>query len=360
MARNQFKRIYDLYVSDLSFQEIEKLIRRDAGEVYEYFAHDIPKPDENRNKFSRSLIFLKSLFNAFLMKLSPARRIFYIAAFVFFVVGISQLQISYIILSFLVVNVLLAFELADKLIVKDDLKLARKIQSELLPQHKVEVPAYSVAALYESASEVGGDYYDIIKINNNKNLLVVGDISGKGLAAALYMVRLQTIVQFLAETNDSPREIVIKLNNIFSSRLSKGYFLTLILACIDENGEINLVRAGHTPVLHFKVKDNSFTEYTPGGLGIGLNNGPIFEKSVEQINIKPEKGDILFFYTDGITESMNEFKGQFGIKYIKRIIEDSHTQDVEVIKSKIKAALSEFMGQASEQDDITFLVFKAD
>jgi len=357
---NPFKRIFDLYVSDLSYQEIERLIKRDASEVYEYFAHDIPKPDETKNKFLRALLFLKSLFNAFILKLSPARRIFYISAIVIFGVGLIQGIISYVLVGFFVVNFLLAFELADKLTVKADLELARKIQSELLPLDKPDIPGYDVAAYYESAKEVGGDYYDIIEIKENKHLLVVGDISGKGLAAALYMVRLQAIIQFLAENSSSPTDIVIKLNNLFSRKLTKGYFLTLLMACINEKGVISLIRAGHTPVLHYIRKEDKFVEYTPKGIGIGLNNGKIFENSIEEIKITPEKGDILLFYTDGVTELMDEYKRHFGDTFIRKIIAHSKNDSAETIKDRINTALNEFRGQVTGQDDLTYLLFKAD
>ncbi|GJQ62711.1 MAG: hypothetical protein SCALA702_17640 [Melioribacteraceae bacterium] len=357
---NPFKRIFDLYTSDLGYQEIERLIKRDASEVYEYFAHDIPKPDVTKNKFSRALIFLRSLFNAFLLKLSPARRLIYIFTIVIFIVGLVQAINSYVVLSFLIMNILLAFELADKLTVKDDLNTARTIQSRLLPQDKIDLPGYQVATYYESAKEVGGDYYDILDVKDDKHLLVVGDISGKGLAAALYMVRLQAILQFLAESASNPKEILIKLNRMFSKKLSKGYFLTLLLACIDKGGSISIIRAGHTPVLHYIAAEDKFVEHTPKGIGIGLNDGKIFENSVEEINIKPETGDILFFYTDGITELMDDYKRQFGDGYIRNIISGSKDKDVEVIKERINAAVEEFRGRMTGQDDLTYLVFKAD
>jgi len=130
---NPIKRIFDLYTSDLSFEEIEKTIKRDSAEVYEFFKNDIPKDNQPRNKFVRALIFIRSLFNAFLMRLSPARRIFYLAALLIFALGFFQEQNSYIIFGFIILNLLLAFELADKLLTKDELEVARKIQSDLMP-----------------------------------------------------------------------------------------------------------------------------------------------------------------------------------------------------------------------------------
>ncbi len=361
MARkNPIKRIFDLYTSDLSFNEIERLIKRDASEVYEFFANDIPKPDRKRNKFMRALIFLRSLFNAFILKLSPGRRLFYLAAIAVFFIGLFQEINSYTFAGFFILNILLAFELADKLTVKDDLELAQKIQSELLPKDKLELENYSIASFYEAAREVGGDYFDLIKVDEDKKLLVVGDISGKGLAAALYMVKLQTILQLLTTEVSSSREVLIRLNELFSKKLSKGYFLTIVSACFESNGTISICRAGHTPVLHYRKKEDDFVELKPNGLGIGFNNQDMFEKTLEVKKITPERGDILFFYTDGVTEAMNEYKQTYGEEFIKKIIQRNSDNSPELIKERIMQSIIGFRGNASVHDDLTMVILKAE
>ncbi len=358
---NPIKRVFDLYTSDLKFEEIERLIKKESASIYEFYKNEIPKPNINQNKFIRGLIFLRSLFNAFLLKLPAARRIFYLIGMFLFAIGYFKESWTYIIVSFFLVNVLLAFELAEKLVMKDELEIAKKIQEGLMPQECPKSDNYDIAAHCESAKEVGGDYLDFIKSENGikRNYIVIGDISGKGMAAALYMVRVQAITNFLARNYNDVKEIVLNLKKHFSERLRKEYFLTLLAASIEENGDLTVCRAGHMPVLMFSNKTKEFSTINPQGIGIGLNDKGIFEKTLETTSVSPEEGDILFFYTDGVTESMNEMRRQFGIERVKKIIEKNHQETAEVIKEKLLRRINIFRGEELPNDDITFIILKS-
>ena len=129
-------------------------------------------------------------------------------------------------MAFAILNLLLAFELADKLTAKSELDVARKIQSDLIPKHASKIYNYEIVSYYEPAHEVGGDYYDVIE-TPERAFLFIGDISGKGMAAALYMVRVQAILYLLLESLHSVKEIIIDLKKYFSKNLRREYFLTL-------------------------------------------------------------------------------------------------------------------------------------
>ncbi len=356
---NPIKRLFDLYTSDLSFDEIQRLIKKESAEVYQFFAADIPKPDQTRNKFVRFIIFLRNLFNAFLMKLTPARRIFYLVAVFFFIVGYIQVNNFYMFFGFVIVNVLLAFEVADKLATKNELDLARKIQNTLLPQESPKNKNYSISFSYESAREVGGDYIDFFAKKGNE-LIVIGDISGKGIAAALYMVRVQAILNLLTDTFDDLKEVVVNLKKYFSTKLSREFFLTLTAVKIFDDGKINMIRAGHPPILYFKKSSNEICEINSKGMGIGFNDKGLFEKTLEVSEIEVETGDILLLYTDGITEAMNEAKMQYGIDRMKKVIQNNSEKTVEEIKEKLNRSIKAFVGQADPNDDITFILLKKD
>lgn len=357
---NPLRRIFDLYTSDMSVDEIERLVKRDAAEVYEFFSADIPKDDQTQNKFVRALIFVKSLFNAFLLKMSAGRRLLYIGAAFLFILGLINPTLSYIVLSFIILNVLLAFELADKLTAKDELSLAKKIQLDLIPENYPDSEHYEIATYYETAREVGGDYFDIIPMDNGTGTyLITGDISGKGMPAALYMVRLQTIIHYLIAAATSPKEIVIKLKQIFSRNLRKEYFLTLIVSQIMNDGSLKVCRAGHLPILHYKAKENEFVEINPKGIGIGFNDKGIFEKTIEEDVVKPAENDILLIYTDGLTESMNMSRRQFGMDNVKKIIGNNAGQSPEMIKERLLVGLERFKEGIAPNDDITMIILKA-
>ena len=359
-AGNPIKRLFDLYTSELSFDEIERMIKKESAAVYEFFKNEIPEPSPYYNKFSRGLIFLRSLFNAFILKLSPVRRVFYLSALIIFVVGILGPNIPYLIFSFLILNVLIAFELADKLIVKDDISLAKKIQKRLMPEPPYQNKHFFISAFSEAAREVGGDYFDIIEsVKDEKTFIVIGDISGKGTAAALYMMRVQTILQFLVEHFSDPKKIIIELKKYFAKKLEKEYFLTLSIASIDKNGKMKYSNAGHLPLLQYKAKENIFVEVNPSGIGIGFNDKGMFEKTISEDRVKIETNDILCFYTDGITEAMNYAKVQFGKERLQNIIHENIDKSVDEIKNKILQTIVNFRGTAEVNDDISIVLLKA-
>ncbi|NOX18302.1 MAG: serine/threonine-protein phosphatase [Chlorobi bacterium] len=358
MSRNKFRKIFDLYTSDLSFQEIERLIKRDAAEVYEFFKNDIPKEEgEKKNKFTRAFIFMRSLFNAFIMRLSPARRIFYLVAVLTFLIGYLNQINSYLLISFIIVNILLAFELADKLLTKDELTIARKIQTGLMPKNPPKLEKFEISAYYEAAKEVGGDYYDIIQ-SNGKTILLVGDISGKGMAAAIYMVRVQAIIHTLLSRVDNIKDLMIRLKSLFDQKLLPEYFLTLIAASINEDDSINLCSAGHQPAIYYKKSEEKIYELNPKGIGLGLNDHGAFEKILEMQNVKPESGDIFLFYTDGLNEAMDCADNQFGIERIKNLIASNHDLSAKEINIKIRSALDQFCCEDAKRDDLSMIVLK--
>lgn len=358
---NPIKRLFDLYTSDLTFDEIEKLIKRESSEVYKFFANDIPAPDTTKNKFIRALIFVRSLFNAFILKLSAARRIFYIAAILVFIVGYIQNIGSYVIFAFIVLNLLLAFELADKLSTKGELDLARKIQKNLIPKPPYKIENFEFSAHYEPAREVGGDYFDIIKQNDDSGntFLVIGDISGKGIAAALYMVRVQAIINLLVSNYSKLKDIAVNLKKYFFTNLEKEYFLTLSALKINKDGKINYIRAGHQPMIFFDFAKKEISEISSKGMGIGFNDKGIFEKSLEEVTIKPRPGDLFILYTDGINECMNESNLQFGMDRLKKIIENNFEETAEQIRERIITSIHRFRGNAMTNDDLTLMVLKA-
>ncbi|MCF6268737.1 MAG: serine/threonine-protein phosphatase [Melioribacteraceae bacterium] len=359
-AGNPIKRLFDLYTSELSFDEIERMIKKESAAVYEFYKTEIPKPIPFQNKFNRSIVFIRSLFNAFLLKLSPARRVFYLSALLIFVVGILSINNAYLIFSFLILNILIAFELADKLIVKDDIVLAKKIQESLMPEAPFNNKHFEIAAHSQAAHEVGGDYFDIIESpKTEKTFVVIGDISGKGMAAALYMVRVQAILQFLIEKFSDTKKITVELKKYFAKKLKRDYFLTISLASIDKRGKIKFVRAGHSPLIHFKSKAKIFCELSPTGIGIGFNDKGMFEKTLVEATIKCEPNDILCFYTDGVTEAMNIRRTQFGVERLKNIIVENNEKSVDEIKEKILETINRFRGDADISDDLSIVLLKA-
>lgn len=357
---DKLSRLYQFYTSDLSYKEIEKLIKRDLPELYNFYVNKMVQPQRQKKSFRGLILFIRDLFIEFLYQLTPVRRVIYTGAVIFFIYGlfIGDLRLS--VFGFLVINILLAFELADKLIAKDELAVARDIQNGLMPKVPPCNNHYEICCYSQPAKEVGGDYYDFIDkdCKPGSTYIVIGDISGKGMAAALHMVQVQAILHFLVENNESPKIIVSLLNKNLKKVLRKGSFFTVSLASLNLNGEMHLVRAGHLPLIHFSSINNECKDIIPKGIGIGLSHDSIFDTTLEEIKIQPGCGDVLVFYTDGVIEAMDSSLQQYGEERFKSVIVKNSGKPAKAIQEAILDSVSSFTGTSPAHDDLTLIVMK--
>ena len=353
------KRFYQLYKSDLSRSEIERLIKRDVPGLYEFYSRDMEKPDQKRNKFLRAATFLRNLFLAFLLKLSAARRLFYSIALFLFLYGWFVGFTNWMLISFIVLNILLALEVADKIMAKDELEVAREIQMSLMPSTAPPDFPCEIACFSEPAREVGGDYYDFIRPQQqDSTYLVIGDVKGKGMAAALYMVRVQALLQYLAQTYKQPSDILIELNKNVRKLMRADYFISLSITRVSSTGEFCLARAGHMPLIYYSDRSKKLQIIEPAGIAVGLENGGRFESAIEETRLDPQPGDVLVYYTDGVIETMDHEKNQYGELAFNKIIRENTHLTANGIKDAILQDLARFRGNAPPQDDLTFIVAK--
>lgn len=358
---------YQLFTSGLTLNEIERLVSVDARDTYAYYAKHSKEADLRHNRFKRFLIICWNLFVAFLLRLTPARRLFY-------AVAVICLFYSFYFYSFVIMTFLLALEVADKLITKDELQLARDIQMSLLPSILNPPAGYDIAAYSDVASSVGGDYYDLIPLSDGSRIVVIGDVSGKGISAALYMVKVQTALQLLAKQSSDPRELLIRLNRYLYGQLKKNYFLTISLLQIYPDGGIRFCRAGHTPAFFWENKNRTCIKLKPGGAALGLapsdaeeggsaeqnhgNNGRYYEHMIETHSSKLEAGDVLVLFTDGAPETVNNFEQEFGENRILEIVSENSHVSAEGIKTSLINELANFRNGAELRDDTTFVIIK--
>ncbi|MFQ5823170.1 MAG: PP2C family protein-serine/threonine phosphatase [bacterium] len=356
------KEFYQLYTSGLNRSEVERLLKRDTVDVFSYYKRGIRSTKKviAQDKFpKKQLQVAKDIFLSFLMKLTPARRFFYGIAFVLFILALGVSNWSYALFVFLILNFLLALELADKLVAKDELEIARDIQISLQPEKMPHIKGLDISTYYQPAKEVGGDYYDLIKIDDHKLVVIVGDVSGKGMPAALYAVKLQGLVELLAKNRNSPKQILEEINEIITHRLKKQFFITAVVAIFDlKEKTLRLARAGHNPPMYFKSLTNQAVWLNPKGIGIGLEKNPNFKSKLNEKVVSVTPGDLFVFYTDGVTEVMNGAKVEFGeIRLGKFVIENAHL-DVELFKEKLVEKLKGFAQKALLDDDATVVVVK--
>jgi sigma-B regulation protein RsbU (phosphoserine phosphatase) len=207
------------------------------------------------------------------------------------------------------------------------------------------------------AMQVGGDYFDLIPVSDSKLFVVVGDVSGKGLAASLYMTKLQTMIQFACTADRSPKEILIELNKRFYDSIERNSFVTMTLALFDtDNKTVTFCRAGHMPLL--TATNGTVHSYRTQGLGVGLEKGTIFNRTLIEEEIKLKPGQIYAFFSDGITEAMNEYYDLFGEDKLSEILKGKAGKTSSEIMNEIWGSINTFRGSAEQNDDMTMVIVK--
>jgi len=356
LSNNLFKKIYELYTKDLTTTEFERLVTKDIPGLYKFYSKDMKKPDESRDSVNRGLLFVRNFIVALLRKLTPIRRILFSVAiliflFCYFTDSYGLYEYSFIILVFLVI-----LEVADKIIAKDEISIAREVQNSMIPQTAPKYNGYDIDCCCETANDVGGDFIDFME-RDGKLLTIIGDISGKGMGAALHMVHVRAIIRYVADLISEPGEILKTLNKDILKNFKRGLFLTIVLAEIDSNG-IKICRGGHPPVIHFKHSENRCIDVKPAGSALGMLKDELFTKTLGTENIPFEKNDIYLIYTDGLFEAMNSKKQEYGMEKVKEILTANHYKTSTEIKNILINSVNRFRGYTDVNDDITFAVIK--
>ncbi len=245
----------------------------------------------------------------------------------------------------------------QKLSIERDLDLARKIQQGLLPSRIPQVNKLDICGQMIPAMQVGGDYFDLIKVSDSKIFVVVGDVSGKGLSASLYMAKLQTMIQLACTLDKSPKQILIDINKKLYESLERSWFVTMTLALFDSSTNIvKFCRAGHMPLI--TANNGSINSYKSKGIGIGLESGPIFENSLVEEKVTFRSGQIFAFFSDGITEAMNERNDLFGEEKLSELLRNKSNTTSTELMNEIWDSITLFRGNAEQSDDMTMVLVK--
>jgi len=358
---NKIKDFLNLYTSGLNRREIEQLVKKDTVDAFSYFKSKTGIADGVSRRLSfKTIIFVcKEIFISFIMRLTPARRLFYGIGILGFLVGLMQLDSFYLLASFAILNLLLVLELVDKLTTRDELEIAREIQLNLQPIKIPESPLLSIATFYKPAKLVGGDFYDVVQPNKNRVISIVGDVSDKGISAALYAAYTQSMFQSFAETGVSPSNIFNSLNNLIGKRLREGDFITAVIAFFDLNEKsVSIARAGHNWPLYYCSSTRIVTELKPRGFSIGLCENERFCSQMEEQKIYLSPGDFLLLYSDGVTEATNTKNQMFDVTGLKTVINQSAHESSEMIIGQINSRLHQFVKSDELQDDATMVAIK--
>ncbi|HEY3876101.1 MAG TPA: GAF domain-containing SpoIIE family protein phosphatase [Candidatus Kapabacteria bacterium] len=244
-----------------------------------------------------------------------------------------------------------------------ELRAARIMQKSLLPERFPAVPGFDIYAVSIPAYDVGGDYYDFSTLWDGSPMIAIGDVSGKGISASLYMAETKGVVQALAPIMASMAELLegtngALLHNSPSMTSLRRSFVTLGLIAVTKKG-VRYVRAGHTPLLHVRA-DGTYRFLQPKGMAVGLIHQSIFVEAIEEISLDVRPGDILILFSDGITDGRSPDGELLGYERLAGFVQDHlHDLNARDLTLNILAAVAEFTNSASFEDDATLVVMRA-
>jgi sigma-B regulation protein RsbU (phosphoserine phosphatase) len=256
-------------------------------------------------------------------------------------------------------NAFLHEQLSEQERLKHELAIARRIQLASLPQTTPKIDGLDIAGISIPAMEVGGDYFDYLNGVPNAITVIVGDVSGKGTSAALYMSKVQGILRSLHGFRLSPRELFIRANQLLCHDMEKKSFVTSLGADFDSaTRRLVLARAGHLPLFYYQAQNRKVEKITPKGLGLGLDNHGVFANELEEKVLQYETGDIFLFVTDGVTEAQGRNGSEFGEEGLLKILENNSTLSAHLIRDRVITAVKQFAGETKQHDDQTVVVVK--
>lgn len=258
-------------------------------------------------------------------------------------------------------NAFLYKQLAEKERLKHELEIARRIQLTSLPQTAPKMLGMDISGISIPATEVGGDYFDYLNGVPHTITVIVGDVSGKGTSAALYLFKIQGILRSLYQFGLTPRQLFIRANQLLYKDMEKSSFVTAIAALFDtQHHRVALARAGHLPLFYYSAKRRQVEILTPKGLGLGLDKQEIFSSEIEEKVIEYDMQDIFVFITDGIIEAKNQQGSEFGEENLIAVLEKNNSENAQNIRDQIIAEVNRFSMNTWQHDDQTVVVVKAD
>ncbi len=242
-----------------------------------------------------------------------------------------------------------------------EFSVARRAQQQMLPQSPPELPGYQLSAICQPAREVGGDFFEFVPLGERCWGVLVADVSGKGVPAALYMTLTKGLLRSLGGGDGNPpATIVSEVNRHLYEVAHRSVFVTMALGVVDpRRGSVDCFRAGHNPPIWRRAAKGENRIIRPSGLGLGLTSSRLFERSLAYETIPLEPGDALFFYSDGITEAMNRDGHEYGDDRLLETIARTDGLAADEARAMLLADVDHFLAGHPANDDITLLVLRA-
>ncbi len=345
---------------DIKHGGLLNTVRREYAELREYFLSEHRQQQLRSMGPFKKLVFIPWwLIKSLLLKLSWIRRLVLLLAFYFMLNPIRikanaeglQFEQDSSWLGFILILLLLMLELKDKLLAKSELAAGRTVQQALMPEPEPLIPGWSTWLYYQPANEVCGDLLDFLRIEEWRFAIALGDVSDKGLGAALLMVKLQATLRALAPDHNDLGQLAAKMNEIYLRDAMAKSFASLVYLELHPNSEsVQLFNAGHLPPI--RIRQHTLQEIEKGDAALGLK--PHAEFREQQINLAG--GEALFIYSDGLTEARNSQGEFFGERRLFDLLKRCPEGPAHRMGEFVLAGLDEFVGDTPHHDDLSIAV----
>ena len=352
-------KIHKTLMNDIRRGGFKRTLKQDFNDIYNFYIdketrHRLASMSRFRRWFRVAFLILKSL----ILKLSPIRRVLLVISLIFIFsvqsieTGEASIDINMKLLGYFTILLILMLELKDKLLAKDELAAGRAVQKALMPETGPQFPGWDIWMHTQPANEVGGDLVDYIALGKERMGLVIGDVSGKGLGAAIFSTRLQATLRALAPHLKSMKELGAHMNNIFCRDCLPQFFASLVYLELSSGSDVRFINAGHMPP--FLVHDNNVEELPQGGPALGILKKTSYNE--QRATLHP--GDLLCFYSDGVTEARNEQGEFFGEERLQKSLPRLSPLSSEEIGTTLLDEIKTFIGDARVSDDLSMIIVK--
>jgi serine phosphatase RsbU (regulator of sigma subunit) len=364
-----WKAVQDLFTRDVTGQGLRDLVEHETRETYRFFTRELDLSDlEKRPWYERIGVAAWRVFEAMAYRLHPARRILFAVAVPLLLLGFAVYLLEVaahggfplgffrwdglLIASAALILFLLLMELRDKLGLKSDLEVARQIQFGLLPFEPWERGGFTVRSAMRPANTVGGDYFDVVELGEGRLGVVIGDVAGKGMPAALLMALLQGSLRTLLTAGLRGCELMAKLNAHLFANIPSNRLVTLFYGELDPaSGAFAYVNAGHNPPVLVR-HGGPLERLTATAVALGV----VRETAFEAREARFAGGDRLFLYTDGLTEAENALEEEFGEGRLLAFLEAHRRDGDQALLDGAVANVLLFGGGVKPRDDMTLMV----
>jgi phosphoserine phosphatase RsbU/P len=379
------KRVWDFfetYTRDLRADDLQRVFTRETPEAWHFFARAIKAEELTHLPWHiRAAEYTRRAFLAFTMRLSPARRAIYGIALVMALIGMINLFsgigsrrvaiIPFVLRvtlpspawpdgtlwlagGFLVLNLLILLEVADRLTLKKDLEVAREIQQAMLPREIYTEHGIEAFGVTRPANTVGGDLYDVIRRPDGRIVFALGDVAGKGSPAALLMALVVAMLRVLVDEGLEPAELATRLNIQVSRHAPGSRFVTMVLGLYDPlTGALTYVNAGQNPPM-LRRASGQYERLTEGGVALGMFDLAAYTAGTVTL----EAGDVLVLFSDGVTEAENRAGVAFEDAGLERVIAEHWWKDLHTLGTSVLSAVELHAYDTRIADDLTVLALR--